>query len=92
ALEEAAQAAVKAQGFVFSRHKTTAIRKQLSMVWVVIKVKYIHNYLLLLSDEVLSFPQHIIGTPTHIITTAINQFSNDDIIVPKDIVNQTCTN
>ncbi|CAG8662725.1 10934_t:CDS:2 [Cetraspora pellucida] len=103
ALEEAAQAAAKAQGFAFSRCKTTTIRKQSSMVWVVTKVEYVHNHSLLLSDEVLSFPQHrklninqkkllnelhIIGTPTHIITTAINQFSNGGVIVPKDVVNQ----
>ncbi|CAG8798360.1 21320_t:CDS:2, partial [Cetraspora pellucida] len=51
ALEEAAQAAVKVQSFAFLRYKTTAIRKQSSIVWVVTKVEYVYNYSLLLSNE-----------------------------------------
>ncbi|CAG8787781.1 2477_t:CDS:2 [Dentiscutata erythropus] len=122
ALEEAAQAAAKAQGFAFSRQnsnlkenhnrspyivlqctKTTVIKKDLSIVWIITKTEYVHNHLLLQLDETVSLPQHRnlsidqkkllyelhnISTPTRIITTAINQLSSGGIIMPKDVVNK----
>lgn len=153
ALEEAAQAAAKVQGFAFSRRnsnleghnrkspyivlqctkgekwrnnwnttlesrkrnsktrrcccpvriRATAIKKYSYSVWIVTKTEYVHNHQLLTSDEVLSLPQHrslninqkkllyelhTVGTPTRIITTAINQFSDGGVVVPKDVVNQ----
>ncbi|CAG8593776.1 2118_t:CDS:2, partial [Scutellospora calospora] len=107
ALEEATQAAAKAQGFAFSRRTSnleghdskspfivlqytkgekwpTATKKQLSIVWIITKVEYTHNHLLLSSNELLH-ELNIVGTLTRIITSAINQFSNSGIVVPKDI-------
>ncbi|CAG8800483.1 21656_t:CDS:2 [Gigaspora margarita] len=38
--------------------------------------------------EKLLYKLHTVGTPIHIITTAINQFSNSGIVVPKDAANK----
>ncbi|RIB09154.1 hypothetical protein C2G38_2044567 [Gigaspora rosea] len=85
------------------RIRATVAKKRVPIVWIITDVEYTHNHSLLISNEVMSLPQHRslnvdqkmllhdlsnINAPTRIITTAINKVDNGGVVLPKDVVNK----